>query len=290
MRSGAADRATAASGSGSGSAGDEEDEEKDHQIGGPDGITLESLRKLQNFFGKSKALNERQFVEKLGGVLGRNLSKQKLTHLFMKIDVNSDGTVDWDEFTNFMFLDKKESAVSRIDMGSENAYKFVPVDSSVITSVNRSILQGRHPHRDVIRALIPLPDQGKFLSCSRDGTICFWNPATFQLLKHLQTIEQPDMFRRGINTLGADYLTAAVYMSYSNRLAVASVDNSVSFYDIHGNERVRLPHTSVDIQPCLTVLVPHFCSTLATFPVRLLLLVLVLLLCVLLLCLFGSLW
>lgn len=88
-------------------------------LGGPDGITLDSLRKLQSFFGASKSLNERQFVDKLGGVLGRNLSKQKLTHLFMKIDVNSDGTVDWDEFTNFMFLDKKESAAERVDLSGE---------------------------------------------------------------------------------------------------------------------------------------------------------------------------
>ena len=29
-------------------------------------------------------------------------SKRYLTHLFMKIDANSDGTVDWEEFLNFI--------------------------------------------------------------------------------------------------------------------------------------------------------------------------------------------
>lgn len=213
----------------------------DANLRGPDVgiITLESLRKLQNFFGKSKALNERQFVDKLGGVLGRNLSKQKLTHLFMKIDVNSDGTVDWDEFTNFMFLDKKESLAEQVDLTGDNAWRFEAADPGVFANANRAQLQGRQPHRDVIKALIPLPDQGRFLSCSRDGTICFWNPATYQLQRRIQTIEARDMFRTGVATLGADYLTSALYMSHSNRLAVASVDNSVTFYDIHGSEKVR---------------------------------------------------
>ena len=45
-----------------------------------------------------------QFLEAFGEVLGKNLTLEQLTHLFMKIDANSDGSVDWDEFTNFMLL------------------------------------------------------------------------------------------------------------------------------------------------------------------------------------------
>ena len=48
------------------------------------------------------ALDEAQFVTAFSRVLGDQLTEQQLTHLFMKIDANSDGEVDWDEFTSFM--------------------------------------------------------------------------------------------------------------------------------------------------------------------------------------------
>ncbi|KAJ3393876.1 hypothetical protein HDU84_000839 [Entophlyctis sp. JEL0112] len=43
-----------------------------------------------------------QFREVFGKVLGGGLSHDQMTMLFMKIDANSDGTVDWDEFSTYM--------------------------------------------------------------------------------------------------------------------------------------------------------------------------------------------
>ena len=43
------------------------------------------------FFGLSFDIKE--FLEAFGGVLGKNLSKEQLTHLFMKIDADAGGTV-----------------------------------------------------------------------------------------------------------------------------------------------------------------------------------------------------
>jgi Ca2+-binding EF-hand superfamily protein len=45
-----------------------------------------------------------QFVEAFGAVIGSELSKERLVHLFMKIDANSDGSVDWDEFSTYLLL------------------------------------------------------------------------------------------------------------------------------------------------------------------------------------------
>ena len=53
-------------------------------------------------------LNEKSFVKELRSVLpaevSANVSGESLSHLFMKIDANSDGTVSWDEFVSFLFL------------------------------------------------------------------------------------------------------------------------------------------------------------------------------------------
>jgi hypothetical protein len=45
-----------------------------------------------------------QFREVFGKVFHGALSYDQLTTLFMKIDANSDGTVDWDEFSTYMMM------------------------------------------------------------------------------------------------------------------------------------------------------------------------------------------
>ena len=42
-------------------------------------------------------------------------SKRYLTYLFMKIDANSDGTVDWEEFLNFLLLENQGLETSNFD-------------------------------------------------------------------------------------------------------------------------------------------------------------------------------
>jgi hypothetical protein len=52
-----------------------------------------------------------QFREVFGKVLGGNLSYDQMTMLFMKIDANSDGTVDWDEFSTYMMTGSMGSEI-----------------------------------------------------------------------------------------------------------------------------------------------------------------------------------
>ena len=73
-------------------------------------MTLEDLKNLHEVFdgedsdgNEREGLAEREFVAAFESILGDNLTEQQLTQLFMKIDANSDGSVDWDEFTNFMY-------------------------------------------------------------------------------------------------------------------------------------------------------------------------------------------
>ena len=46
-----------------------------------------------------------EFVEAFSGVLGDDISEDDLRRMFMKIDANSDGSVDWEEFSNFMLFE-----------------------------------------------------------------------------------------------------------------------------------------------------------------------------------------
>ena len=52
-----------------------------------------------------------------------NQTKRELTYLFMKIDANCDGTVDWDEFTNFLLLENQ---------GADNSHHQLEVIAIVV--------------------------------------------------------------------------------------------------------------------------------------------------------------
>ena len=66
----------------------------------------------QTFIEHDGELNEKSFVRELRAVLpaevSASVSGESLSHLFMKIDANSDGTVSWDEFVSFLFLSNAE--------------------------------------------------------------------------------------------------------------------------------------------------------------------------------------
>lgn len=69
----------------------------------------------------SGELDCEEFCEQLGPYLGKGLSKQQIMQLFMKIDADCGGTVDWDEFSNYMFLNKADN-----DEDSTAAWRLFP--------------------------------------------------------------------------------------------------------------------------------------------------------------------
>jgi len=49
------------------------------------------------------SLNE--FIAAFGKVLGKGLKYKQLNQLFMRIDADSGGSVDWNEFMNYMLIE-----------------------------------------------------------------------------------------------------------------------------------------------------------------------------------------
>ncbi|CAK4342872.1 unnamed protein product [Aphanomyces euteiches] len=70
---------------------------------------LSELMKLHDVFEQRGALTEKQFVTHFHSILeSDSWTPSQISQLFMKIDANSDGSVDWDEFTNFIQLRKQQ--------------------------------------------------------------------------------------------------------------------------------------------------------------------------------------
>ena len=123
-------------------------------------------------------------------------SRKELQQMFMKIDANSDGTVDWDEFTNFILLETVGLS------HDEDVYFFKPCE---IKHAPRSILthgmssyQARKAAREAAKQ--PLSGRQGMIDCiicasmdkkrvyvtgSRDGGVRVWSASTKQQLKHV---------------------------------------------------------------------------------------------------------
>jgi hypothetical protein len=62
----------------------------------------------------SGTLSIAEFLAAFETVLGfEDMTRLEAEHLFMKIDANSDGSVDWNEFSNYMLLENQAQARRR---------------------------------------------------------------------------------------------------------------------------------------------------------------------------------
>jgi len=108
----------------------------------------------------SGELDIEEFCSKLGPHLGANLTKQQVMQLFLKIDADAGGTVDWDEFTNFMFLEKAQQAAGE---GAAENWRLFPQEF-------RDTNEQSCYHRDQVDRLYYVSQVDKYITCGRDGS------------------------------------------------------------------------------------------------------------------------
>ena len=134
----------------------------------------------------------------------------QLKQLFMKIDADSNGSVDWDEFTNFMFLMRQTGNGD----GSTNWMFLDEEQPDVNASTTPSVY-----HNDIITVCKYVPEIDKYATGSRDGTFKVWNAADFQ---HYRTFE----------SCKGSWVSDLVVLP-DKRLAVSASDRSISFFGIY---------------------------------------------------------
>jgi WD40 repeat protein len=74
-------------------------------------------------------------------------------------------------------------------------------------------------HSDTIERVVHIPEVDKYITCSRDATLRIWNCAD---LRHNRTI---------VN--GLRWVKDAVYITNQRKLVVASMDRSLTWYDVN---------------------------------------------------------
>lgn len=67
------------------------------------------------------ALELEEFIEAFGEVIGKNMNMKQLRQLFMKIDADSNGSVEWPEFMNYMLLENQTLALMKKEL-----FEYIP--------------------------------------------------------------------------------------------------------------------------------------------------------------------
>ncbi|OWZ15733.1 hypothetical protein PHMEG_00010571 [Phytophthora megakarya] len=206
-----------------------------------DEIGVEQLQSLKEKFADGD-LTEKEFVSLFREIVDASLSETQLTELFQKIDANSDGTVDWDELTNYMFLSGSGNDEYTGDDGNsyyETAYpeKYtgeigvgngVGSGSAMPTEIMGNVTTfglGLLPHhKDVITRIVRLERPSVYLTTSKDGSVRTWSANSLAPQQVLAS--------------GRDWLTDCCVMKRSNRLAVSSMNRTLSFYDLNSGQLI----------------------------------------------------
>ncbi|KAJ3044600.1 hypothetical protein HDV00_001526 [Rhizophlyctis rosea] len=130
-------------------------------------MNLAHFRELLRVFqsvavSKDGKMDANQFKTAFSVVLGTGLTNEQMDVLFMKIDANTDDAIDWDEFSTFMLLRAEGQTAMR--EAAETRLFNADAMGRIIT-----------PHKEPINKILYLSVNKRFMTCSRDGTVCYWS-------------------------------------------------------------------------------------------------------------------
>ncbi|XP_065845718.1 cilia- and flagella-associated protein 337-like [Oscarella lobularis] len=180
-------------------------------------LNLEHMQRLRlQFDGAdsdgSGTLDMDEFKAVFHSLLGKKshkiTSEEQMTALFMKIDSNSDGHIDWDEFCTYMMLEFREK---------DDAYAR---SIQVLFDCPASCIQT--PHHEPIMRITSL-GENSIVTASQDGTICFWNSN-----QELKKTFKPELTGRS----KSKWITDVIILNNLNKFALSTGDRELQIYEV----------------------------------------------------------
>eukprot|EP00002_Diphylleia_rotans_P027006 TRINITY_DN5402_c0_g1_i5.p1 TRINITY_DN5402_c0_g1~~TRINITY_DN5402_c0_g1_i5.p1 ORF type:complete len:910 (-),score=139.08 TRINITY_DN5402_c0_g1_i5:1039-3768(-) len=205
-------------------------------------------------------------IDEFVRIFRHNLKKLKtdeeLSRLFCKIDSNSDGFVDWQELVNYFLVEKEHMIGTPPELQGQKLY-----DNPIFPDPESAKLYHKAPIDRIIQlqSEAGMSSSDRYVTISRDGFIRTWHHHT---LKYRNSVDnwrvwdtpiahaisksvQPPSIPFSITTSCAPYITDVCYLRPMNKLAIVSMDRSLSFYDPFSLEplhRIReLPNNCMTI-------------------------------------------
>jgi WD40 repeat protein/putative methionine-R-sulfoxide reductase with GAF domain len=192
-------------------------------------FTLRDLEALKHKFESLGELREPDFVEfimkslreKVGTPLECKIEDAE--SFFLMVDANSSGTVNWDEFSSYLFL-PPTSYAKTATKGNEHEKNIFP--ASLVTPPSHI------KHADEISTVIKVKRRfahlkDVFLTASQDGKVLAWNSDSLKF--HASVVSKQG------------WVTDIVHMKHSHRLGISTA-TGVKIYDILNREVFGVRH------------------------------------------------
>nr|XP_020663498.1 EF-hand calcium-binding domain-containing protein 8 [Pogona vitticeps] len=221
-----------------------------------DQINYDHLRKLERMFREADidgggGLDMEEFRKAMKKIMG-NISDEDIDVIFMKVDINCDGAVDWEEYLNYMLREyrgKDDMQKSKLLPEFQPNMKRIPVahaEDIVKIQFYPNQSRGALERKERSRKGGGWSPPGRFLTVSRDGILHYWSDS----FKMLRTVQLDQTKRRHSLKL---WVTDMLCLPNINLLAIATTDQDIEFFDINGNKCDRI-FTLVDLEGCATAM------------------------------------
>eukprot|EP01062_Namystynia_karyoxenos_P019020 TRINITY_DN17117_c0_g1_i1.p1 TRINITY_DN17117_c0_g1~~TRINITY_DN17117_c0_g1_i1.p1 ORF type:complete len:1742 (+),score=524.11 TRINITY_DN17117_c0_g1_i1:80-5227(+) len=168
-----------------------------------------------------------EFVDKFGTMLGRSAKELRTT--FMRIDANANGSIDWDELSNFLLLNQ---AIASGRDGKPSVEPDSTYDEDYREGAAELIAQqGKFvEHTDTVCKVIVHPRYPRYVTAGQDGMVKYWHSGT---LAHERTVHNGKAWV-------TDMLYAAPHGNSPNdHIVVAGIDRVVSVYEGNSGDLVK---------------------------------------------------
>ncbi|KAJ1508312.1 hypothetical protein HMI54_003314, partial [Coelomomyces lativittatus] len=141
-------------------------------------MNLTQFKELMNAFQERSSqggkLTIDEFKEEFAKVLNSKMSEEQLALILMRIGIRGE-FVTWDAFCNFMLLRVQDSSHGK-ETNELLSPLFFPSKS---LGLGRPLIT---PHKEMIIGFYHLESQQRYITISRDATLCHWTE-TFKLQK-----------------------------------------------------------------------------------------------------------
>ncbi len=236
----------------------------------------EFVRQLRLVISTSTAMADAEIGDTAGGQAANEaISSEALSHLFMKIDANSDGTVSWDEFVSFLFLSNAESDASGGTGGEGGFGGDGKVGGAKIYELGAEQLPSTHHHNSAITMLLKVdghpehhtnPNSSNRNRGKQGGSEDGGSDNEQEQQQKEVTDTRGDLYLTGgtdgqllawdshtlayHNTLGTglDWVVGSSHMTHTSRLVVATTSR-VHMYEVFKDRKKVLQTRPVGIVP-----------------------------------------
>lgn len=186
-----------------------------------------------------------EFKEAMRKTVGRNNTEDEIELLFMKVDANCDGQVDWEEYVTYNLLEYKEKTLM-MEMLRERPFP-------------NEIREIESRHRDVIVKILFFPNvrktgsknckidtnSGKYLTLSKEGLLGIWNmkmknPKYHNANHYTSRNTQP-------------WFTDMIAMYNVNMVAMTTTDRDITIFDLN-SKKFTMRYYVTGFDNCLTAM------------------------------------